>query len=69
MKQPGNRLRESIGISQAKYADVIGFTQSSINRYENGQVCSNIDMSSLTSSMSLLIGVLIACWFTLYLCT
>ena len=40
MKQLGNRLRalrESIGISQAKFADVIGSTQSSINRYENGQ--------------------------------
>ena len=40
MKQLGNRLRalrESIGISQSKFADVIGSTQSSINRYENGQ--------------------------------
>ena len=30
-------LREGIGLSQSKFADVIGSTQSSINRYENGQ--------------------------------
>ena len=40
MKEVGKRLkalRESIGISQAKLARAIGSTQSSINRYENGQ--------------------------------
>ena len=40
MKQLGIRLRalrEGIGLSQSKFADVIGSTQSSINRYENGQ--------------------------------
>ena len=30
-------LRESIGISQVKMAEAIGSTQSSVNRYENGQ--------------------------------
>ena len=37
MKQLGMRLRalrEGIGLSQSKFADVIGSTQSSINRYE-----------------------------------
>lgn len=37
MKQLGNRLRtlrEGLGISQAKFAEIIGSTQSSINRYE-----------------------------------
>ena len=36
MKQLGMRLRamrEGIGLSQSKLADVIGSTQSSINRY------------------------------------
>ncbi len=40
MKQLGNRLRtlrESINISQSKLAEILGSTQSSINRYENGQ--------------------------------
>lgn len=47
MKQLGNRLRslrESIGISQAKFADVIGSTQSSINRYENGQATPAVEL-------------------------
>ena len=47
MKQLGNRLRalrESIGISQAKFADVIGSTQSSINRYENGQATPTVKL-------------------------
>lgn len=38
MKQLGNRLRalrEGLGISQAKFTEIIGSTQSSINRYEN----------------------------------
>ncbi len=40
MKETGKRLkalREGIGISQAKLAEALGSTQSSINRYENGQ--------------------------------
>ena len=47
MKQLGNRLRalrESIGISQAKFAEVIGSTLSSINRYENGQVTPTVEL-------------------------
>ena len=47
MKQLGNRLRalrESIGISQAKFADVIGSTQSSMNRYENGQATPTVEL-------------------------
>lgn len=30
-------LRESIGLSQAKLAALMGATQASVNRYENGQ--------------------------------
>lgn len=30
-------MRESVGLSQAKIAKLIGTTQTSINRYENGQ--------------------------------
>ena len=40
MKEVGKRLkalRESLGLSQVKMAEAIGSTQSSINRYENGQ--------------------------------
>lgn len=40
MKEMGKRLRslrESVALSQAKLAQEIGTTQSSINRYENGQ--------------------------------
>ena len=40
MKEVGKQLkalRESIGISQVKMAEAIGSTQSSVNRYENGQ--------------------------------
>ena len=40
MKLLGSRLRalrESVGMSQIKLAEEIGSTQSSINRYENGQ--------------------------------
>lgn len=47
MKQLGNRLCslcESIGLSQAKFADVIGSTQSSINRYENGQATPTVEL-------------------------
>lgn len=47
MKQLGSRLRslrESIGLSQAKFADMIGSTQSSINRYENGQATPTVEL-------------------------
>ena len=47
MKQLGVRLRilrEGIGLSQAKFADVIGSTQSSINRYENGQATPTVEL-------------------------
>ena len=47
MKQPGIRLRalrEGIGLSQSKFADVIGSTQSSINRYENGQATPTVEL-------------------------
>lgn len=47
MKQLGSRLRslrESIGISQAKFANLIGTTQSSINRYENGQATPTVEL-------------------------
>lgn len=40
MKEVSKRLkalREGIGITQVKMAEAIGTTQSSINRYENGQ--------------------------------
>ena len=40
MKEVSKRLkalREGIGITQVKMAEGIGTTQSSINRYENGQ--------------------------------
>ena len=40
MKETGKRLkilREGIGISQQKLANMLDTTQSSINRYENGQ--------------------------------
>ena len=40
MKEVGKRLktlREGIGISQMEMAEAIGSSQSSVNRYENGQ--------------------------------
>ena len=40
MQEVGKRLkalRESLGLSQVKMAEALGSTQSSINRYENGQ--------------------------------
>jgi len=46
MKEIGKRmkeLRESIGISQAILAEYISATQSSVNRYENGQTSPPID--------------------------
>ena len=47
MKQLGMRLRalrEGIGLSQSKFADLIGSTQSSINRYENGQATPSVEL-------------------------
>ena len=47
MKEVGKRLkalRESIGISQVKMAEAIGSTQSSINRYENGQATPTVEL-------------------------
>lgn len=38
-------LRESIGILQVKMAEAIGSTQSSINRYENGQSTPPVELS------------------------
>ena len=47
MKELGKRLRvlrESVALSQAKLAPELGTTQSSINRYENGQAAPPIDL-------------------------
>lgn len=47
MKQIGNRLRtlrESLSFSQAKLAELLGITQSSLNRYENGQSTPSVDL-------------------------
>ena len=47
MKELGKRLktlRESIGLSQSKFAVEIGSTQSSINRYENGQATPTVEL-------------------------
>ena len=47
MKEVGKRLkalRESIGISQVKMAEAIGSTQSSVNRYENGQSSPSVEL-------------------------
>lgn len=47
MKQLSNRLRslrECIGISQAKSADIIGSAQSSINWYENRQTTPTVEL-------------------------
>ena len=47
MKEVGKRLkalRESIGLSQVKMAEAIGSTQSSINRYENGQAKPSVEL-------------------------
>ena len=46
MKMIGKRmkeLRESIGVLQIKLAEYIGSTQSSVNRYENGQSTPTVD--------------------------
>ena len=40
LKEVGKRLRtlrESLSLSQAKLEELLGITQSSLNRYENGQ--------------------------------
>lgn len=37
-------LRESTGLSQAKFAEIIGSTQSSVNRYENGLATPTVEM-------------------------
>ena len=37
-------LRESLSLSQAKLAELLGITQSSINRYENGQSTPSVDL-------------------------
>lgn len=47
MKQIGNRLRtlrEGLSLSQAKMAELLGITQSSINRYEHGQSTPPVDL-------------------------
>ena len=46
MKQLGicfRALREGTVLSQSEFADVIGSTQSSINRYENGQATPTVE--------------------------
>ena len=37
-------LRESVGLSQAKLAALMGATQASVNRYENGQSTPSVDL-------------------------
>ena len=47
MKEIGKRLRnlrEGIGVSQEKLAKMLGTTQSSINRYENGQTEPSVEL-------------------------
>jgi transcriptional regulator with XRE-family HTH domain len=47
MKEVGRRLkslREAVGISQEKLAEALGSTQSSVNRYENGQSTPPVEM-------------------------
>ena len=47
MKQVGDRLRilhHSLSLSQARLAELLGITQSSLNRYENGQSTSSVDL-------------------------
>lgn len=46
-KQIGKRLRclrDSLSLSQAKLAELLGITQSCINRYENGQSTPSVDL-------------------------
>ena len=47
MKEVGKRLRalrESLSLSQAKLAELLGITQSSLNRYENGQSTPTVEV-------------------------
>lgn len=47
MKEIGKRLRalrESLSLSQAKLAELLGITQSSLNRYENGQSTPTVEV-------------------------
>ena len=47
MKQIGERLRtlrNSLSLSQAKLAELLGITQSSLNRYENGQSTPTVEL-------------------------
>ena len=47
MKLIGKRLRtlrEALSLSQAKLAELLGITQSSLNRYENGQSTPSVDL-------------------------
>lgn len=47
MKQVGNQLRtlrERLSLSQAKLAELLGITQSSLNRYENGQSTPTVEL-------------------------
>ena len=37
-------LRESLSLSQAKLAELLGITQSSLNRYENGQSTPTVEL-------------------------
>ena len=47
LKQIGERLRtlrNSLSLSQAKLAELLGITQSSLNRYENGQSTPTVEL-------------------------
>lgn len=47
MKEMGKRLkalRNGLGISQVKMAEALGTTQSSVNRYENGQASPPVEI-------------------------
>ena len=47
MKQVGKRmrsLRESLSLSQAKLAELLGITQSSLNLYKNGQSTPTVEV-------------------------
>jgi len=64
MKQLGMRLRalrEGIGLSQSKFADVIGSTQSSINRYISTKMSSAFEgMSKKTNENATIIVMIFA---------
>ena len=47
LKQIGERLRtlrDGISLSQVKLAELLGITQSSLNRYENGQSTPTVEL-------------------------